>query len=130
MGQCLFDENHHTRSVTADDGPFAVNAPIIQKIIEAIPRVNSKLSFLYVCTNPINSLVPLAAEVLRKLNRYDKLLLSETDGFRSGSKLAKFHLHYEKRLDCNNHPVSEASTRYYQRIQGLEERNAVGFWLP
>jgi len=55
--------------MTRDD-LFKVNAGIVQGLIEAIAR-NSPKAAIAIITNPVNSTVPVAAEVLKKAGVYD-----------------------------------------------------------
>jgi NAD-dependent malate dehydrogenase len=53
------------------DDLFTVNAVVLLEIILTCGRVSPKACFCIV-TNPVNSLVPIAAEALKKLGVYDK----------------------------------------------------------
>jgi NAD-dependent malate dehydrogenase len=55
--------------MTRDD-LFKVNAGIIRDIITSIAKVCPK-AFIGIITNPVNSTVPVAAEILKKHNVYD-----------------------------------------------------------
>uniref|UniRef100_A0A0A9YUY5 malate dehydrogenase n=1 Tax=Lygus hesperus TaxID=30085 RepID=A0A0A9YUY5_LYGHE len=70
--------------MTRDD-LFNINASIIFNITKTCAQVNSTAIYCIV-TNPVNSTVPIAAEVMKKLGIYnrDKLLgVSLLDGLRA-----------------------------------------------
>lgn len=55
--------------MTRDD-LFKVNAGIVRDLIEAIAR-NSPKAWIAIITNPVNSTVPVAAEILKKHGIYN-----------------------------------------------------------
>lgn len=55
--------------MTRDD-LFNTNASIVRDIAEASSKICPK-AFLAIITNPVNSTVPIAAEVYKKNNVYD-----------------------------------------------------------
>jgi len=55
--------------MTRDD-LFKINAGIVKGLIEAVAR-NCPKAFIAIITNPVNSTVPVAAEVLKQHNCYD-----------------------------------------------------------
>uniref|UniRef100_A0A1B0C1V3 Malate dehydrogenase, mitochondrial n=1 Tax=Glossina palpalis gambiensis TaxID=67801 RepID=A0A1B0C1V3_9MUSC len=55
---------------------FEANAPIVMKIMEAIMETNQKQPFIHIITEPVNTLVPLAALALQKYEQYDERKLS------------------------------------------------------
>lgn len=55
--------------MTRDD-LFKINAGIVRDIVAAIAK-NAPKALIGIITNPVNSTVPVAAEVLKKHNVYD-----------------------------------------------------------
>uniref|UniRef100_A0A1A9V714 Malate dehydrogenase, mitochondrial n=1 Tax=Glossina austeni TaxID=7395 RepID=A0A1A9V714_GLOAU len=59
-----------------DNKLFETNAPIILNIMEAIMETNQKQPFIHIITEPVNTLVPLAALAMQKYEQYDECKLS------------------------------------------------------
>lgn len=55
--------------MTRDD-LFKINASIVQGLIEGIAKFSPK-AFILIISNPVNSTVPIAAEVLKKAGVFD-----------------------------------------------------------
>ncbi|MCX2957257.1 MAG: malate dehydrogenase, partial [Candidatus Regiella insecticola] len=53
------------------DDLFNVNAGIVKNLVEQIAKTCPK-ALIGIITNPVNSTVPIAAEVLKKAGVYDK----------------------------------------------------------
>jgi len=76
--------------MTRDD-LFNVNAGIVKALVEAVGK-NAPTAIIAIVTNPVNSTVPIAAEVLKKLGVYDprKVLgVSTLDVVRSNTFVAE-----------------------------------------
>lgn len=52
------------------DDLFKINATILQELMEAVAETCPK-AFVLVISNPVNSMVPLAAEILKRANVFD-----------------------------------------------------------
>uniref|UniRef100_A0A1A9ZL47 Malate dehydrogenase, mitochondrial n=1 Tax=Glossina pallidipes TaxID=7398 RepID=A0A1A9ZL47_GLOPL len=59
-----------------DNKLFETNAPIVMKIMDAIMESNAKQPFVHIITEPVNTLVPLAALTMQKYDHYDERKLS------------------------------------------------------
>ena len=76
--------------MTRDD-LFNINAGIVKNLVECIGKTSPK-ALIAIITNPVNSMIPLAAEALKKLGVYDSKRLfgvSTLDVLRSETFLAE-----------------------------------------
>uniref|UniRef100_A0A1I8MPS3 Malate dehydrogenase, mitochondrial n=1 Tax=Musca domestica TaxID=7370 RepID=A0A1I8MPS3_MUSDO len=82
----------HSKGITSREQMFEANAKIMVKLIEALVKANKEQPHIHIVTNPINSLVPLTAELLKKHGIYNARRLSgctKVDGMRAATFLAE-----------------------------------------
>ncbi|XP_073840056.1 uncharacterized protein [Musca autumnalis] len=82
----------HTKTITSREQMFEGNAKLMVNLIEACVKANNQQPHIHIVTNPVNSLVPLAAELLMKHGIYNEKRLSgctKVDGMRAATFLAE-----------------------------------------
>ncbi|XP_061395872.1 malate dehydrogenase, mitochondrial-like [Musca vetustissima] len=86
----------HTPSITSREQMFEGNAKLMVHLIETLAKVSGKEGsqpHFHIVTNPVNSLVPLAAELLKKHGIYNPRRLSgctKVDAMRAATFLAEY----------------------------------------